>query len=230
MAIEAVIFDWGGTLSPWRTVDQLEGWRRYAAEVTADVESLAAALHEADTAAWARVRDTSAAFRLSEVIAEAGAPHEERGWQAFRDFWEHATWTDPQVKPMLTELRGAGLRTGVLSSTGWPARWHEEIFERDGVADLFDACVWSSDLEWTKPHPDAFGAALEAVGVTDPATAVYVGDRPFDDISGAKSVGMHAILVPHSNIPAAQQVPVDVHPDAVINELAELPEVIQKLG
>ena len=127
---------------------------------------------------------------------------------------------------MLAALRNRGLRLGVLSSTPWPAAWHEEWLRRDGVLHLFDACVWSSDLRFTKPHPDAFRAALDAVGVEDPARAVYVGDRPYDDVSGAKAVGMRAVLVPHSDIPPHQQVPVDVEPDGVLRRLADLPELI----
>jgi putative hydrolase of the HAD superfamily len=68
---------------------------------------------------------------------------------------------------------------------------------------------------------------MESVGVEDPAACVFVGDRPYDDISGAKSVGMRAVLVPHSEIPVDQQVPVDVTPDAVIQRLAELPDVVR---
>ena len=86
--------------------------------------------------------------------------------------------------------------------------------------------MWSSDLEWTKPHPTAFLAAMDAVGVDDPGACVYVGDRPYDDISGAKAVGMRAVFVPHSTIPVVQQVPVDVHPDAVLQRLTDLPELI----
>ena len=33
---------------------------------------------------------------------------------------------------------------------------------------------------------------------------------------------MRAVLVPHSEIPISQQVPVDVEPDAVIDRLADL--------
>jgi len=40
------------------------------------------------------------------------------------------------------------------------------------------------------------------VGVTDPASCVFVGDRPFDDIFGAKSLGMRNVLIPNSLVPA----------------------------
>ena len=102
------------------------------------------------------------------------------------------------------------------------------MLERDGVLDLFHARVWSRDLEYTKPHEAAFRAAMAAVGVDDPAECVFVGDRPYDDISGAKAVGMRAVLVPHSDIPAYQQVAVDVEPDAVIQRLADLAEVVDR--
>lgn len=228
--IEAVVFDWGGTLTPWRTVDPHAGWRAYAgalhAEDAARAAEAARRLHEADLARWAAVREQHRAFTLAEVLADAAAHHDEAALDAYREYWVPATHTDPEAAPMLAELRARGLRTGILSSTPWPAAWHEEWLRRDAVLHLFDACVWSSDLPWTKPHPEAFRAALAAVGVTEPARAVYVGDRPYDDVSGAKAVGMRAVLVPHSDIPPEQQVPVDVRPDAVLHRLADLPALL----
>ena len=228
--IEAVVFDWGGTLTPWKTVDPHDAWRAYAGALHADDTERAAEaarrLHAADLARWATVRDRRLAFTIAHVLEDAQADHDTAALDAYREFWVQATHTDPEAAPMLAALRERGLRLGILSSTPWPAVWHEEWLRRDGVLDLFDACVWSSDLEWTKPHPEAFRAALDAVGVTDPGRAVYVGDRPYDDVSGAKAVGMRAVLVPHSDIPPHQQVPVDVDPDGVLQRLADLPELI----
>ena len=96
----------------------------------------------------------------------------------------------------------------------WPRSWHEDVFRRDGVLDLIDGAVYSSEIDWTKPHPEAFLAAMAAVGVTDPERCVFVGDRPWDDIHGAQSVGMRAVLIPHSDVPTFA----DATPDAVIDE------------
>lgn len=228
--IGTVIFDWGGTLVPWMSLPPGDGWRAYAEAAHADdpdrAAETAAALLAADDARWARVRDRHDAFTVAHVLADAAAEEHPGALRAYRMFWEQATVTDPQAAPMLAELRARGLKLGVLSSTSWPGAWHEDWLRRDGVLDLFDGCVWSSDLPVTKPHPDAFRAAMAAVGATDPATCVYVGDRPYDDISGAKGAGMRAVLVPHSDIPAVQQVPVDVHPDGVIQRLADLPDLL----
>ncbi len=230
MTVEAVIFDWGGTLTPWKTVDPHDAWHAYARTAHPEDEErarqAARALMDADLARWASVRDEHRAFTVAHVLEDAAAAHDERALDAYRGFWVHATHTDPDAAPMLAALRERGIRLGVLSSTPWPAAWHTDWLRRDGVLDYFHATVWSSDLPWTKPHPSAFRAALDAVGATDPARCVYVGDRPYDDVSGAKGVGMRAVLVPHSDIPAEQQVPVDVHPDAVLHRLADLPELL----
>ena len=106
--------------------------------------------------------------------------------------------------------------------TMWPRAWHEDVFRRDGVLDLIDGAVYSSEIDRAKPHPEAFLAAMAAVGVSDPHRCVFVGDRPWDDIYGAQSVGMRAVLVPHSEVPTFA----DATPDAVIGTLSELPGLI----
>ncbi len=127
----------------------------------------------------------------------------------------------PTWPQLFAGLRERGLRIGVLSNTMWPREHHERIFARDEVLTLIDGAAYSCELPVTKPHPDAFRAALAAVGVDDPARAVFVGDRPFDDISGAKAVGMRAVLVPHSAIPAWQVgTLVAGEPDAVVDRLS----------
>jgi putative hydrolase of the HAD superfamily len=81
--------------------------------------------------------------------------------------------------------------------------------------------VYTSDLPHLKPHPEAFRAVLAAVaGDADPVPpeeAVFVGDRPIDDISGAKALGMRTVLLPGSDVP-----PGPVEPDAVVERLADV--------
>src|SRR5260370_39623445 len=100
---------------------------------------------------------------------------------------------------------------------------HEQVFGRDGVLDLIDGAVYSSEIEWTKPHPEAFRAAMAAVGADDPAACVFVGDRPYDDVYGAKQAGMRAVLIGNSEGPAVAA----AAPHAVITRLSELRPPIQ---
>ena len=219
--VTAVIFDWGGTLTPWHTVEPLEAWLAAVGD-----PDLARHLHAGEERAWARSRDEHRSATLEEVFTAGGVEHTDEMLAAFYAWWEPHTLLDPDVPALFDALRERGIKIGVLSNTLWSRAEHERIFARDGVLELIDAAVYTSEIAVTKPHADAFQAALDALGEPDPGTVVFVGDRPFDDIHGAKSVGMRAILVPHSAIPAHQHGPVSGEPDAVVQRLGEVLGVV----
>ena len=226
MAVRAVIFDWGGTLTPWHSVDHPALWREacaphYPAPTAA---AIADAILAAEAEMWRRADAEQRSATLADVFAAAGIEPGDGFLDSYYRAWDPHTYTDPDAAPLLRELRRRGIRTGVLSNTMWPRTAHERVFARDSVLDLFDGAVYSSEIGWTKPHPEAFRAAMAAVGVTDPAACVFVGDRPRDDIYGAKSIGMRAVLVPNSDVPAHDS----VVPDAVITRLADLPAHLER--
>ncbi|MGI8983651.1 MAG: HAD family hydrolase [Acidimicrobiales bacterium] len=109
------------------------------------------------------------------------------------------------------------LRIGMLSNTHWPRAFHEHFLERDGLVELIDARLYTSEMPFQKPHPSAFLTAAKALGV-EPARTVFVGDRPWDDISGARSAGMRTVLRPNPVAPPIA----GIEPDASISRLAEL--------
>jgi len=234
MSIDAVVFDWGGTLTPWHTIDPRAMWLAYAAGRLpgdpAAAEQLADALLAAEDAAWAAGRDHQRAATLDEVfrtagVEPAGADH-VRGLDAYEQAWEPHTWTDADAVPLLIALRSRGLRVGVLSNTLWTRDFHERVFARDGVLPYLDGAVYSSEMAYVKPHPEAFRSALAAVGVDDPARAVFVGDRLFDDVHGAKDYGLRAVFVPHSSIPEHQRGHTEGEPDAVVRKLGDVLGVV----
>jgi putative hydrolase of the HAD superfamily len=229
--LDAVIFDWGGTLTPWHTIDLREQWAAYTRVYDPPrADELAGVLLDAETAMWSRARDHQASGTLVELLRSAGVDAEgerhERALAAYNTFWDPHTYLDPDVPPLLNALRERGLKIGVLSNTVWTRDYHEEVFRRDGVLDLIDGAVYTSEIAWTKPHPEAFRAAMTAVGVADPSRVVFVGDRPYDDVHGAKEVGMRAVLVPHSAIPDNQKGHVEGDPDAVVQRLSDLLPVV----
>jgi putative hydrolase of the HAD superfamily len=219
VAIRAVIFDWGGTLTPWHTFDQEALWREVCAQHFPErADTLAAALWAAESGLWQPAGDERASATLDHVFERAGFTPTEAFLDSYFEAWDQHTFTDPEAPPLLRDLRQRGLRVGVLSNTMWPRRAHERVFARDHLLDLIDGAVYSSEIPWTKPHPEAFRAAMAAVGVDDPAACVFVGDRPWDDVHGAKSVGMRAVLLRNSDVPAFES----AVPDAVIGRLSEL--------
>jgi putative hydrolase of the HAD superfamily len=233
--VAAVIFDWGGTLTPWHTVDLAEQWRVFAQTVHPEdreaAEQLADAVLTAESAAWSRGRSEHSSARLTEILVDAGhdlthAAH-DAAHAAYEEFWEPHTLTDPQVRPLWEGLRDRGIRVGILSNTIWSRDYHRGIFARDGVLDLVDGDVYSSEIDHVKPHPEAFRAAADAVGVA-PEAAVYVGDRIFEDVHGPQQVGMRAIWIPHSDLPANQVVDVDAVPDARAHDLLDILDIVDK--
>ncbi len=228
--VEAVVFDWGGTLTRWHDVDfHAESLALAQAVVNADhpAEEISSRLLAAGSVVWGRSRDHQRSATIADLFTEAGLDHDPELLSAYYEFWEPHTATDPEVRPMWEDLKAMGLRVGVLSNTVWPREWHEGFFRRDGVLDLVDGDVYTSEIPWTKPSREAFRAAAEAVGVTEPARCVYVGDRLFDDIWGAQQAGMRAIHIPHSTIPAEQAGHSEGEPDAVAHALADVPDLVR---
>jgi putative hydrolase of the HAD superfamily len=227
--VEAVIFDWGGTLTRWHDVDfHAESLALAHAVVDADhdVEVSRERLHAANEAIWGRSRDHQQSATVADLFSEAGLTHDPELLTAYYEFWEPHTLTDPQVGPLFEALRAGGMKVGVLSNTIWPRAWHEGFFRRDGVHHLIDGDVYTSEIPWTKPSPDAFRAAMDAVAASDPARCVYVGDRLFDDVWGAQNAGLRAIHVPHSLIPPTQVGHSEGTPDAIVHQLREIPDVL----
>lgn len=224
--IEAVIFDWGGTLTPWRSIDFDEESRALARAAHGADDSTPALISKAVQTVWGRSRDDHTSATVADIFTEAGLTHDEALLEDYRAFWSPHTVTDPDVLPLLSRLRDDGVKVGVLSNTVWPRVWHEEFFRRDGVLDLIDGAVYTSEVPWTKPAPEAFRAAMQAVDVTDPGACVFVGDRPFDDIWGASNAGMRTILVPHSDIPREQVGHSEGEADEVVDRLAQVYDVV----
>lgn len=229
MSIDAVIFDWGGTLTRWHDIDfhaESVALAQAAVESEHGDEVNAARLLAAGEKVWGRSRDHQQSATVADLFDEAGLSHDPELLRAYYGFWEPHTLTDPEVAPTWRALRAAGLKVGVLSNTIWPREWHHGFFRRDAVLDLVDGDVYTSEIPWTKPARQAFEAALHAVGVADPARCVYVGDRLFDDVWGAQNAGLRAVHIPHSKIPPAQRGHTEGKPDAVAHRLAEIPGIV----
>ena len=231
MTVDAVIFDWGGTLTPWHDIDLFEQWSAYADAYDPGDPGLADRLAEAEVGLWREQqasRGANGTGTLEHVFTACGVDtSDERhgpALAAYLQAWEPHTLADPDARGLLEELRLAGLRVGVLSNTLWP-RWHHEVvFSRDGLTPFIDAAVYSSELPVAKPHADAFRAVVTAVG-SRPDRAVFVGDRPWDDVHGAQEAGMRAILIPHSRL-GDQAVDIDVTPDAVAERLGDVLAIV----
>jgi HAD superfamily hydrolase (TIGR01458 family) len=73
-----------------------------------------------------------------------------------------------------------------------------------------------------KPSATYFEAALAALGA-DPVETVMVGDDVEADVSAAKRLGLHGVLVRTGKFREASLAAADPAPDAVLDSVAELP-------
>jgi len=234
MAIQAVIFDWGGTLTPWHDVDLVAQWYAYSEVYDPEnAASLARRLKAREDERWRVQRESDGAVStgaldslfIDEGIDINGARH-LRALGSYLDFWAPHTYAEPDARDVLAALRQRGYLVGVLSNTMWPRSHHQEVFARDDLDEYIDAAVYTSELEVAKPHAEAFRAILAALDV-DAADAVFVGDRLWDDVLGAQQVGMRTIWIPHSNIPTEHVPDGSATPDATAHRLLEVFAIVE---
>ena len=231
MSVDAVIFDWGGTLSEFVDAELVDAWRLAARHIDREHEDeITERLVKVEAEFWATTSSHQRSATLADLMATAAR---ELGLDVAEALLEEAAvrhldaWTphirhDPDAASALSQLRGLGLRIGMLSNTHWPRAFHEHFLERDGLVDLIDARLYTSEMPFQKPHPSAFLTAAEALAV-DPTRAVFVGDRPWDDISGAQAAGMRTILRPNPFAPDLD----GIEPDARVETLPALVEVVK---
>jgi putative hydrolase of the HAD superfamily len=97
---------------------------------------------------------------------------------------------------------------------------------RAGLAEFFNPIVISGDYGYRKPDPRLFRTALEKLAV-GPEEAIFIGNDPFRDISGARQAGMKTILFCPNGNPGC---PSESAPDYLLYQYADLPRAIQFLG
>jgi putative hydrolase of the HAD superfamily len=234
MDIRAVIFDWGGTLTPWHDVDLVAQWYAYSEIYDPEnAASLARRLKEREDDRWRAQRESDGAISTGALdslfIAEGidiSAARHLRALGSYLDFWAPHTYAEDDARDVLAALRQRDYLVGVLSNTMWPRSHHQEVFARDDLDEYIDAAVYTSELDVAKPHADAFHAILTALDVTADK-AVFVGDRLWDDVLGARQVGMRTIWIPHSNIPEEQVPDASATPDATAHRLLEVFGIVE---
>jgi putative hydrolase of the HAD superfamily len=74
VAVRTVIFDWGGTLTPWHSIDHAALWHAVCARhyPPAAVADLARAIHQAELAVWRDIERSQHSATLAHVFERAG--------------------------------------------------------------------------------------------------------------------------------------------------------------
>lgn len=139
-------------------------------------------------------------------------------------FLEHPPALMPGVLETLSTLTDEGYKIGLICNSGTtPGSLARKFLTDIGIAQYLLHLTFSDEERIAKPAPSLFLDTLEAIG-TGAGESVHVGDRPETDILGSQRVGMKAVLIGGASwdhVPAV--------PDACVDNLAELPEVLTRL-
>ncbi len=236
-----VLFDYGNTLVPYG--------RREAAEVEAAVAAVAGGFFPGvDPLAFRarvrgvkdrlirRTRETGDEIRGEELAAalaaEAGIAIPPAGFREAVEREQAAAFERvlslppgvPQVLDLLRERWTLGLVSNYSFAS--PILRTLDMFR---LRERLAVVVVSADVGRVKPGPEPFRAALDALGAR-PAECVFVGDNLHADIGGAGALGMATVhtrewledALPHDT----WEGPDGIVPDAVIDRLADLPDLL----
>ncbi len=99
----------------------------------------------------------------------------------------------PGVLEYIHDARRLGLRLGVASSSSWD--WVTSHLERLDLARYFDTLACRSDVARSKPAPDLYLLAVEALGLA-PYEVIALEDSP-NGIASAKAAGLFCVAVPN---------------------------------
>lgn len=197
--LEAVLFDLGGTIV--RTVEPYEIHRRIleAHGINVRLEDVSRAHqnvqeeYDADKMAemgliyWVKWN-----LKILEQIGiqkdkELLARKIDELWFDYADLE-----TYPDVPETLAQLKAIGVKTGIV--TNGFERDYRNIFQKLGLAGLFDVAVGVDNCGKAKPNSEIFHYALNRLCVKKGET-LFVGDSVKLDYEGARRAGLKALLI-----------------------------------
>jgi putative hydrolase of the HAD superfamily len=199
--IQAVLFDWGDTLMEWTWDDELlvAGHRAGLRAIGREELEITERFREAyEPLLWApgMVEEIEYPGLVRQLLGDFGIAIRDDELERYLEA-EHAEWAPARklgstTHALLESLRRRGLKLGVVSNAlDPPSLLHRDLADA-GVAERVDFAVFSSEVGRRKPDPAIFRRALEALEV-EPAVALFVGDRLYEDVLGASRVGMRTV-------------------------------------
>lgn len=243
--ITAVIFDLDDTLIDWsgqeihgaaigqRHLRQVYTYLTAQGHTLPDEEDFLDCFGEVLVRLWQQAKLTWAGVSLAQVIAQT---LQESGLEAHQfdmdELLRVYNWQPvpgvrpyPDAIPTLQTLRQQGYKLGLITNAMQPMWMRDVELETYGLLPYLDARVTSGDTGYMKPHPAIYERVLNMLAI-QPAQAVFVGDRPENDIAGANTAGLTSVLIspPHLNYELN-----GIKPDYAIERLSELLPILAGL-
>ncbi|MBQ7183800.1 MAG: HAD family hydrolase [Clostridia bacterium] len=246
--ITTVLFDMGGTLEDiW--VDEashmaaVEALDRMLKSWGLDTGLSAEELREAVARGWKRYDAVRGVYDVElkpvqiwcdyiltdfSFSREALAPHCEEIAHMWEITYFHRRLR-PRVADMLEELKGMGLKLGVISNTAALYQVFDSL-EEYGIRDYFSDVTLSSVTGFRKPSTDIFTVSLRQMR-SRPEECVYVGDTVSRDVIGSKRAGFAAAVQIGSQLTREKDEKLEdaLAPDVVIGDIYDVAGAVRAL-
>lgn len=99
----------------------------------------------------------------------------------------------PYAAETLEYFKSKGLKIALVTAS--PRDNVKIIFERNGLGHYFDAMVTRSDVELSKPDPESYLKAVEALGVEQDACVAF--EDTLNGLRAAKGAGITCYAIQH---------------------------------
>lgn len=192
--IEAVLWDFGGvfTASPFHAIRTWAPTAGLDGEVV--LELLFGRYDDDGDHPWHRLErgEVAMADAFAAIASAAEAQGVALDIRAVFGAMGHDPFDRSMVLELAHELRARGLRMAVVTNNAreFADSWKKIV----PVEVLFDDIVDSSEVGVRKPNPRIYELALERLGVTDPARAVFLDDFE-PNVVAARRLGLHGVHV-----------------------------------
>ncbi len=216
--IEAVVFDLDGTLLDRRRSFErfVRGqWERYFQVLQpVDQRQYVQTLIELDRDGYSPRKEL-----FGGMLARFDLPSDlsDTLLRDYRAGFPGACSLFPDAARTLSSLRAGGFKLGLI--TNGSVRMQSGKLKCLSLEPAFDTVLISDAEGVSKPDPEIFRRALERLG-TMADRAVFVGDHPDVDVSGARGAGMKSVWR------LDRAVSRTVEADAIIEELSDLLQVL----
>ncbi len=236
MSIRAVTFDLWNTLLtsvPGGLEIRRRHWQKVIEERRLDVPAdllwgVLSILPDRFETEWRAGRHYGPERALGECFSAFGDRLEGGDRQALSEAFDLASYhlkvmSVPDAVDVLSAVAGTGVAVGIVSDTNLAIGRHLRTYlDEHGILEHVTFAAFSDEVGVYKPDPAIFRAALDGLGIDDPATVVHVGDLKRTDVAGARAMGMGSVRFRGAlddDEPGADA-------DHVIDRLAELPGLL----
>lgn len=244
--IKAVIFDLDDTLIDWSKqesllagsgrwhVDQLHAHLTKQGHTLPTTDEFYTTYRQHIVNAWAEAKKVWGGVNFANCITQilqsfdivipeneqkellrAYAWHPVKGVEPYEDTFE-----------VLDYLKNNHYKIGLVTNSMFPMWMRDIELEHYGLMTYLDARITSGDTGYMKPHPAIYWRMLGLLDLM-PHEAIFVGDRPTNDIVGANEVGLVSVWInpPHLNYDLE-----GIIPNHEITQLREILPILQKLA